>query len=71
LDMGLGIIAGMAFDPRRDANLIHIPVGHLFGSHVTRLGLKKGVFVRDYLYEFVTMCSSEDLARDALDDMLN
>lgn len=71
LNMGLGIIAGMAFDPRRDANLIHIPVGHLFGRHITRLALKKGVFVRDYLYEFVKMCSSEKVARDALDDMLN
>lgn len=70
LNMGLGIIAGMAFDPGRDATLIHIPVGHIFGRHITRLALRKGVFVRDYLYEFVKMCSSEALARDALDEML-
>ena len=71
LNMGLGIIAGMAFDPGRDASLIHIPVGHLFGRHITRLALRKGVFVRDYLYEFVKMCSSEEVARDALDEMLS
>lgn len=70
LNMGLGIIAGMAFDPGRDASLIHIPVGHLFGRHTTRLGLRKGVFVRDYLYEFVKMCSSNKISRNDLDDML-
>ncbi|WP_048766977.1 CysB family HTH-type transcriptional regulator [Oligella urethralis] len=70
LNMGLGIIAGMAFDPGRDAALIQIPVGHLFGRHTTRLGLRKGIFVRDYLYEFVTMCSSQKISRHALDDML-
>ncbi|MDO5667796.1 MAG: CysB family HTH-type transcriptional regulator [Alcaligenaceae bacterium] len=70
LNMGLGIIAGMAFDPGRDATLIHIPVGHLFGRHITRLALRKGAFVRGYLYEFVNMCSREKVARDTLDDML-
>ena len=71
LDMGLGIIAGMAFDPRRDSGLIHIPVGHLFGRHITRLALRKGVFVRDYLYEFVKMCTVDSLERDELDEILS
>lgn len=70
LAMGLGIIAGMAFDPKRDLNLIHIPVGHLFGRHTTRLALRKGSFVRDYLYEFVNMCVSETLSRDSLEVLL-
>ena len=71
LDMGLGIIAGMAFDPRRDSGLIHIPVGQLFGRHITRLALRKGTFVRDYLYEFVKMCTVDSLERDELDEILS
>src|SRR3546814_480939 len=34
IGMGVGIIAGVAFDPRRDKGLVGIPVGHLFGTHI-------------------------------------
>jgi LysR family cys regulon transcriptional activator len=53
--MGIGIIAGVAYDPRRDVNLVGLPVGHLFGSHTTRVGLKAGVFLRDYVLIFLSM----------------
>ena len=53
--MGIGIIAGVAYDPRRDTNLVGLPVGHLFGTHTTRVGLKAGVFLRDYVYTFLEM----------------
>ncbi|WDU52310.1 CysB family HTH-type transcriptional regulator [Taylorella equigenitalis] len=55
--LGLGIIAGMAYDPRRDRGLIGIPVGHLFGHHISKIGLRKGVFARDYVFEFIRMCA--------------
>lgn len=57
VELGAGIIAGMAFDPRRDVKFVGIPVGHLFGNHVSRIGLRKGVFARDYVYDFIQMCS--------------
>lgn len=57
VELGVGIIAGMAFDPRRDVKFVGIPVGHLFGNHVSRIGLRKGVFARDYVYDFIQMCS--------------
>ena len=53
--MGIGIIAGVAYDPRRDTNLVGLSVGHLFGTHTTRVGLKAGVFLRDYVYTFLEM----------------
>jgi len=53
--LGIGIIAGVAYDPRRDANLVGLPVGHLFGTHTTRVGVKSGVFLRDYVYTFMEM----------------
>ncbi|CAP42115.1 CysB family HTH-type transcriptional regulator [Bordetella petrii] len=53
--LGIGIIAGVAYDPRRDGNLVGLPVGHLFGTHTTRVGVKAGVFLRDYVYTFLEM----------------
>lgn len=57
--LGIGIIAGMAFDPRRDKGLVGLPVGHLFGQHVTRVAVKSGVFLRDYVYVLLEMLSPE------------
>jgi LysR family cys regulon transcriptional activator len=34
LGMGVGIIAGIAFDAERDRGLRAIPAGHLFGTNV-------------------------------------
>ena len=39
LGLGVGIIAGMAFDAERDKNLRALPVGHLFGTNVSRVAL--------------------------------
>lgn len=53
LGMGVGIIAGVAFDPDRDQHLQALPAGHLFGGHTTRVGMREGAFLRDYVYEFI------------------
>jgi LysR family cys regulon transcriptional activator len=55
LNMGIGIIAGMAFDPERDRNLRAIPAGHLFGTNVSRVGLKQGAYLRSYVYTFIEL----------------
>lgn len=57
VNLGVGIIAGMAFDPRRDQNLVGIPVGHLFGTHVSKIGVRKGAFIRNYVAAFLQMCA--------------
>lgn len=67
--LGIGIIAGMAFDPRRDKGLVGIPAGHLFGTHTTRVAVKSNVFLRDFVYTFLEMLSPE-LTRDVVDDAL-
>jgi LysR family cys regulon transcriptional activator len=53
--MGLGIIAGMAFDPERDKNLRAIPVGHLFGMNTSRVAVKQGAYLRSYIYTFIEL----------------
>jgi LysR family cys regulon transcriptional activator len=55
LGMGVGIIAGMAFDPERDKGLEAISVGHLFGSNVSRVALKQGAYLRSYVYSFIEL----------------
>jgi LysR family cys regulon transcriptional activator len=65
IGLGVGIIAGVAFDPRRDKGLVGIPVGHLFGTHVTCAAIKSGVFLRDYVYVLLEMLAA-DLTRDVV-----
>ncbi|MDN4052377.1 CysB family HTH-type transcriptional regulator [Massilia sp. YIM B02763] len=55
LGMGIGIIAGMAFDPERDRNLRAIPVGQLFGMNVSRVAVKHGAYLRSYVYTFIEL----------------
>lgn len=68
--LGIGIIAGIAFDPRRDKGLVGIPVGHLFGVHTTRVAMKSGVFLRDYVYALLEMLAPE-LTREAVQDAID
>jgi LysR family cys regulon transcriptional activator len=65
IGLGIGIIAGVAFDPRRDKGLVGLPVGHLFGRHTTSVALKTGVFLRDYVYVLLEMLAA-DLTRDVV-----
>ncbi|RZI41210.1 CysB family HTH-type transcriptional regulator [Herbaspirillum sp. HC18] len=55
LGMGVGIIAGMAFDAERDKGLEAISVGHLFGTNVSRVALKQGAYLRSYVYSFIEL----------------
>ncbi len=57
LGMGVGIIAGMAFDAERDKGLRALPVGHLFGTNVSRVALKQGAYLRGYVYNFIELLS--------------
>lgn len=68
--LGIGIIAGMAFDERRDKNLIGLPAGHLFGTHTTRVAVKSGVFLRDYVYVLLEMLAPE-LTRDVVQQAID
>ncbi len=65
LGLGVGIIAGVAYDPARDTRLVGLPVGRLFGLHTTRVGVKNGVFLRDFVYTFLELLSPA-LKRDVV-----
>jgi LysR family cys regulon transcriptional activator len=55
LGLGVGILAAMAFDARRDRALRAIDASHLFDSSTTRLGVKRGAWLRGYAYEFIEL----------------
>ena len=35
-----------------------MPVGHLFGTNVTRIALKQGAYLRSYVYTLVELLST-------------
>jgi len=56
---GVGILAGIAYDPERDRELAAIRAGHLFGRNVTHLAVQKGAWLRAYTYAFIELLAPE------------
>ena len=55
LGNGIGVMAKMAFDPKRDHALRAIDASHLFETSMTRLGIKRGAYLRRYTYDFIEL----------------
>ena len=55
-ELGIGIVAEMAMKKTQEG-LVSSPLGHLFGSNVTRVAFKRGVFMRNYVYDFAESLS--------------
>jgi LysR family cys regulon transcriptional activator len=55
LGMGIGIVARMAYDPRYDQDLVRLDAGHLFATNLTRIGFRRGTFLRCYMYDFIQL----------------
>jgi LysR family transcriptional regulator, cys regulon transcriptional activator len=43
----------MAIEPQEDADLVSIDATHLFPTHTTWLGFRRGVFLRRYMFDFM------------------
>lgn len=70
LGMGVGIIAGMAFDAERDKGLRAIPAGHWFGTNVSRVAIKQGAYLRSYVYTFIELLAPT-LNRKLIDQVMD
>ena len=55
LGMGVGIVARMAYDPHYDQALVRLSAGHLFAANLTRIGFRRGTFLRCYMYDFIQL----------------
>ena len=63
LGLGIGIVAKMAHDPVVDADLVAVDASHLFEASVTKIGFRRGTFLRSYMYDFMEMFAPH-LTRD-------
>jgi len=59
LGLGVGLLANMAYDEERDANLVRIDVSHLFADSTTYLGFRKDAFLRGYMYGFIALIAPQ------------
>jgi LysR family cys regulon transcriptional activator len=66
LGLGVGIVAAMAYDAKRDANLHAIDAGHLFQHKITRVAVKRAAYLRGYTYAFI-QAFAPHLTRDVVD----
>lgn len=69
LGLGVGIVARMAFDPKRDRGLRAIDADHLFAPSLARIGLRRDAYLRAYVYEFIELFAPY-LDRKAVDTAL-
>ncbi len=57
LELGIGIIASMAFSPERDPHLRLLDARHLFAGNTSRVAVRRGSYLRGYAYRFIELCS--------------
>lgn len=69
LGMGVGIVAHMAVDEALDADLVALDASHLFASSTTKIGIRRGTFMRGYMYDFLERFAPH-LTRDRVDEAL-
>jgi LysR family cys regulon transcriptional activator len=53
MDLGIGILARMAYDADEDRRLGMIDASHLFESSTTRIGVRRRAWLRGYVYAFI------------------
>ncbi|HKM38370.1 MAG TPA: HTH-type transcriptional regulator CysB [Thiopseudomonas sp.] len=53
LGLGVGIVADMAVDELQDQDLVALDASHLFESSVTKIGFRRGTFLRGFMSDFI------------------
>jgi len=69
LGLGIGIIAAVAFNEKRDLHLRAADIGHLFGTMTTRIAVRRGTTLRGFAYDFMELFSPR-LTRAVVDATL-
>ena len=55
LNLGIGLIAEMAFSSDKDKDLVSRDVSHLFPISTTYIGVRQDVFIRKFILDFIKM----------------
>lgn len=66
LGLGVGIVASLAYDPASDRGLEALDASHLFEHSVTKIGFRRGAFLRTYMYDFISYFAPH-LTREVVD----
>ena len=70
LGLGIAILPSIAYEPARDRNLRAIDAAKLFEPTVTRIQIRRGHYLRSYMYDFITMLAPA-WHRDAIGKAMN
>lgn len=66
LGLGVGIIASMAYEGNLDKDLVAIDASYLFEPSTTKIGFRKGILLRGYMFEFIELFAPH-LTRDVVE----
>ncbi|MEN9847859.1 MAG: transcriptional regulator CysB [Pseudomonadota bacterium] len=69
LGLGVGIVAHMAYDPILDSDLRALDASHLFEDSTTKIGCRRGTFLRSYMYDFVQIFAHQ-LTREKVEQAM-
>lgn len=69
MNLGVGIVASMAYEAEIDSDLVSIDASHLFEASVTRIGFRRGTFLRAYMYEFIKLFAPH-LTKEVIDNSM-
>lgn len=70
LGLGIGITAKMAYNEETDSDLVALDASHLFGSSITKIGFRRGTFLRGFMYEFIEALAPH-LNKDVVTEAFN
>ncbi|WP_020408795.1 HTH-type transcriptional regulator CysB [Hahella ganghwensis] len=70
LGLGVGIIARMAYDPQADSDLVALDASRMFRPSTTKIGFRRGTFLRGYMYEFIHRFAPH-LTRELVDEVVS
>ena len=63
LGLGVGIIAHMAYEIEKDSDLTYLDCRHLFSFNVTKVGFRRGAWLRGYTFDFLARLAGHFDAR--------
>ncbi len=66
LGLGIGIIAKMAYNEEVDKDLVALDASHLFAASTTKIGFRRGTFLRGFMYDFIEQFAPH-LTREVVD----
>jgi LysR family cys regulon transcriptional activator len=59
LELGIGIIAAMAYSPIKDTGLRLLDSTHLFENNTTWIAVRRGHYLRNFAHQFIAWCNPD------------